>query len=448
MKIKATTRRRFLATGAGASLAFTFLPRRVLGAPDQPAPSEKLAIGCIGIGGQGGGVTRELSGFPNVQIAAFCDVQATHAAKMEKTYPGRPFYNDYRVMLEKEKGLDAVMVGTPDHWHAPISIAAMKRGLHVYVEKPMAHTAAEARRMAAVAAEGKLVTQMGNQGHGGEGLRLTKEWIDAGVIGAVKEVHVWSDRPGKFWDTQGRRRPTETPPVPEGLDWNLWLGPAAERPYHPDYCPRKWRGWLDFGCGALGDMMVHNADPAWYALDLGAPESAEAETAPRNPDTFPEWSIVTWRFAAKGGRGPVTVTWYDGGKLPPRPPGLEADRTLGDNGIYFTGDKGVILCGGWSGAPRLVPEARMKDFVMPAKTIPRSVGHRREWVDACLAGKPEDAKAGFWYSGPYTEALHVGVLAIRLGRRIAWDGAAMKAAGCPEADTIIRKPYRAGFELG
>ena len=234
MKTRTTTRRRFLATGAGALSAFTFLPRRVLGAPDQPAPSEQLAIGCIGIGGQGGGVTRELSGFPNVRIAAFCDVQKTHAAKMEKTYPGRPFYTDYREMLAKEKGLDAVMIGTPDHWHAPISIAAMKRGLHVYVEKPMAHTVEEARRMAAVAAETKTVTQMGNQGHGGEGLRLTKEWIDAGVIGAVKEVHVWSDRPGKFWDTQGRRRPTDTPPVPEGLDWNLWLGPAAERPFHPD----------------------------------------------------------------------------------------------------------------------------------------------------------------------------------------------------------------------
>jgi predicted dehydrogenase len=350
-------------------------------------------------------------------------------------------------MLEKEKGLDAVMVATPDHWHAPISIAAMKLGKHVYCEKPLAHTIEETRIMAKIAAEMKVVTQMGNTGHASEGLRLTKEWIDAGAIGAVKEVQVWSDRPGKFWDSQGMRRPTETPPVPATLDWNQWQGPAAERAYHPLYVPRKWRGWFDYGCGALGDMMVHNADPAWYALDLGAPEAVEAQTAETNPDSFPLWSIVTWHFAAKGNRGPVKLTWYDGGKQPAPPPGFSADRTIGDNGIIFLGDKGSIIAPGWCGTPRLVPESAMKSFVMPPRSIARSPGHRKEWVEACLAGKPEDAKANFAYAAPYTEALLVGVLPIRLGKRIEWDSAAMKATNAPEADTMIRKTYRQGFEL-
>ncbi len=441
------SRRHFVSASALSAFSFSVLPRHVLGAPGLPPPSGKLNVGCIGIGGQGGGVTKELASFANVTIAALCDVDEKHAAHTVKQYPGRPFYKDYRVMLEKEKGLDAVMIATPDHWHAPISIAAMRLGKHVYVEKPMAHTIEEARLMGKVAADMRVVTQMGNNGHGGEGLRLTKEWLDAGAIGAVKEVHVWSDRPGTFWNTQGRRRPADTPPVPPTLDWNLWQGPAPEHAYHPDYVPRKWRGWFDYGCGALGDMMVHNADPAWYALDLGAPDAVEAVTSETNPDSFPLWSIVTWHFSAKGKRGPVKLLWYDGGKQPSPPPGMESDRKLDDNGIYFVGDKGVLLCGGWSGAPRLVPESAMMTFVRPEKTIPRSSGHRKEWVEACFSGKPEDAKAGFWYSAPFTEALLVGVLPIRLGKRIEWDSAAMRAKNAPEADALIRKPYRKGFSL-
>ena len=447
MITQAVSRRGFMGAGATAALGFSLLPGNARGAPTGVPPSGKLNVGCIGIGGQGSGVTRELASFGNVSIAALCDVDAKYAARTIKEYPGRPVYNDYRVMLEKEKGLDAVMIATPDHWHAPISIAAMQLGKHVYVEKPMAHTIEEARLMGKVAADMKVVTQMGNNGHGGEGLRLTKEWIDAGAIGMVKEVHVWSDRPGTFWNTQGKRRPADRPPVPSTLDWNIWQGPAPEYPYHPDYAPRKWRGWYDYGCGALGDMMVHNADPAWYALDLGAPEAVEAVSSETNPDSFPLWSIVTWHFAAKGKRGPVKLIWYDGGKLPPPPPGMESDRKLGDNGIYFVGDKGVILCGGWSGTPRLVPESAMATFVRPAKTIPRSPGHRKEWVEACIAGKPEDAQAGFWYSATFTEALLVGVLPIRLGKRIEWDAIAMRAKNAPEADALIRKAYRTGFGL-
>ncbi|MBM3887718.1 MAG: Gfo/Idh/MocA family oxidoreductase [Verrucomicrobia bacterium] len=444
-------RRRFLQhaslTAAGVWLGGCATERTAFVRPRRLSPNDKLHIGCVGIGGQGGGVTAELATFSNVEIAALCDVDEKYAARTTKKYPGRPFYKDYRVMLEKEKGLDAVMVATPDHWHAPIALAAMQLGKHVYCEKPLAHTVEEARLMGRVARDAGVVTQMGNGGHGGEGIRLTKEWIDAGAIGKVREVHVWSDRPGKFWQTQGRRRPTDTPPAPAGLDWNLWLGPAAERPYHPDYMPRQWRGWIDFGCGALGDMAVHNADPAFYALDLGAPDWVEAETSPTNPDSFPVWSIITYHFPAKGRRGPVKMIWYDGGKMPPRPAELEADRKLEDNGIYFVGDKGVLMAGGWSGTPRLVPETKMQAFQRPPKTVPRSVGHRREWVEACIAGKPQDAKAGFWYSAPFTESLLVGLLPVLVGKRIEWNAAAMRATNAPEADAFIRKTYRRGFEL-
>jgi predicted dehydrogenase len=441
------SRRRFLSLGAIGAFGFHIVPRIVLGGPGQSAPSETLNIGCIGIGGQGGGVTRDLASLPNVNIAALCDVDENYAARTIKTYPGCPFYKDYRVMLEREKSLDAVMIATPDHWHAPISIAAMHLGKHVYCEKPLAHTIEEARLMGKVAAETKVVTQMGNNGHGGEGLRLIKEWIDAGAIGTVKEVHVWSDRPGKFWDSQGMRRPTESPPVPPTLDWNQWQGPAPQHDYHPVYMPRKWRGWFDYGCGALGDMMVHNADPAWFALDLGAPTAVEAVTSDTNSDSFPLWSIVTWHFAAKVHRGPIKLTWYDGGKQPPPPPGFDSASKLDDNGIYFVGDKGCLIAPGWSGVPRLVPDSLMKSFVPPAPTLARSPGHRKEWVDACIAGRPADAKAGFWYSAPFTESLLIGVLPIRLGKRIEWDASAMRAVNAPEADALIRKAYRKGFEL-
>jgi predicted dehydrogenase len=451
MNTQRIDRRTFLASAslatAGLWLGGCATPARRVVRPRVIPTNGKLHVGCIGIGGQGGGVTAELATFPNVEIAALCDVDQKYAANNIKKYPGRPLYTDYRVMLEKEPGLDAVMIGTPDHWHTPIALAAMQLGKHVYCEKPLAHTIEEARLMERVARETGVVTQMGNGGHGGEGLRLTKEWIDAGAIGAVKEVHVWSDRPGKFWQTQGRRRPTDTPPVPTTLDWNMWLGPAQVRSYHPDYVPRQWRGWIDFGCGALGDMAVHNADPAFYALGLGAPDWVEAETSETNPDSFPVWSIITYHFPAKGKRGPVKMIWYDGGKMPPPPPGIEADHKLEDNGIYFVGDKGVILAGGWSGTPRLVPETAMQQFARPPKSIPRSIGHRREWVEACIAGRPQDAQAGFWYSAPFTEALLVGLLPVRLGKRIEWNAAAMKATNAPEADVLIRKNYRHGFGL-
>jgi predicted dehydrogenase len=266
------------------------------------------------------------------------------------------------------------------------------------------------------------------------------------VIGTVREIHCWSDRPGTFWK-QDIDRPTETPPIPDELDWDLWLGAAPQRPYHPVYHPRAWRGWFDFGTGALGDMAIHNMDPAFYALDLGTPTAAQAKTSPLKKETYPAWQIITYEFAAQGDRPDVKIIWYDGGKKPPRPAGFAAGRELADNGIYFVGERGTILCGGWSGAPRLVPESLMKDFQPPPKTIPRSPGHRAEWIQACKDGKPEAAKAGFTYSGPFTEALLVGNLAVRLQKRIEWDGTKMQAINAHEAEPLIRKKYRPGFGI-
>ena len=438
------SRRRFLASAVTSTAAFHIVPRHVLGGADQKPPSEKLNIAGIGVGGQGRG---DLQRLQSENIVALCDVDAGYAARTFKAYPKAEVFKDYRVLLDKRKDIDAVVIATPDHMHAPITVAALRAGKHVYVEKPMAHSIEEARVMTQVAKETGRVTQMGNQGHGGEGLRLTREWIQAGAIGAVREVHCWSDRPGKFW-TQNIDRPTDTPPVPKTLEWNLWLGAAPERPYHPVYCPRAWRGWFDFGTGAMGDMAIHNMDPAFYALDLGAPVAASAQTSqPLKPESYPAWTIITYEFPARGARAAVRVFWYDGGKKPPRPAELEPDRELRDNGIYFVGEKGTILCGGWAGAPRLIPESRMKDFQRPAKTIPRSIGHHAEWVQACKDGRPEDAKAGFAYSGPYTEALLVGNLSLRLQKPIQWDAAAMKATNAPEADRLIAKSYRDGFGI-
>ncbi|MGD0091231.1 MAG: Gfo/Idh/MocA family oxidoreductase [Planctomycetota bacterium] len=438
-------RRDFLKGTAAAALAVHVVPRHVLGGEGQAAPSDKLNLAGVGVGGQGGGDLGDPA-LSSQNIVALCDVDAKSAEGTFKRFPKAEVFKDYRVMLEKCKGIDAVLVATPDHMHAPVSLACLRAGKHVYVEKPMCHSVEEARMMTKVAKETGLVTQMGNQGHGGEGLRATREWIQAGAIGTIKEAHCWSDRPGKWWP-QPVQRPTDTPPVPATLDWNLWLGGAPERPYHPAYCPRAWRAWFDFGNGAMGDMAVHNMDPAFYALDLDTPVATEAQSAPPQPETYPAWQIITYEFAAKGARPAVKLFWYDGGKQPVRPDEFDEGFKLGDNGIYFRGEKGVIFCEGWAGMPRLFPKTLRSGFQPPPKTIPRSIGHRAEWVKACKDHKPEDSKAGFAYSGPYVESLLIGNLAVRLQKRIEWDAANMKASNAPEADELIRKKYRAGFGI-
>jgi len=435
-------RRTFLRTAATAAVGFQIVPRYVLG-QGQPPPSERLNIAGIGIGGQGGGVLGEMKG---ENIVALCDVDWSKAGGTFNTFPKAERFKDYRVLLEQRKDIEAVMIATPDHMHAPITLAALRAGKHVYVEKPMAHTIEEARVMTKVAKETGLVTQMGNNGHAGEGLRQTREWIQAGAIGTVREVHGWSDRPGKWWK-QPALRPTDIMPVPATLDWDLWLGAAPERPYHRAYHPFAWRGWFDFGTGALGDMAVHNLDPAFYALDLPAPIAAEAQTSGLGKESYPAWQIITFEFAARGAQPAVKMFWHDGGKLPEKPADLADELDLADNGILFLGDKGTMFCGGWSGGPRLFPAKRRNEFQLPPKTIPRSIGHRAEWIQACKDKKPENAKAGFAYSGPFTESLLVGNLAVRLQKRIEWDAANMRAKNAPEAESLIRKNYRAGFGI-
>ncbi len=435
-------RRQFLKAAAFAAAGFQIVPRHVLGQGQVP-PSGRLNIAGIGVGGQGGGVLNDLK---SENIVALCDVDWGKAGHTFKAFPNAERFKDYRVMLEKRKDIDAVMIATPDHMHAPIALAALRAGMHAYVEKPMAHTIEEARLMTRVAKETGLVTQMGNNGHAGEGLRLTREWIQAGAIGQVREIHAWSDRPGKWWK-QPAERPAAAAPAPADLDWDLWLGAAPQRPYHPAYHPFAWRGWFDFGTGALGDMAVHNMDPAFYALDLEAPAAAECHSSPLGRETYPQWQVLIFEFAARAGRPALKMCWHDGGKMPPKPVDVADEIELPDNGICFIGDKGTMVGGGWSGAPRLFPAKRRQEFPLPPKTLARSPGHRVEWVQACKARKPEDAKAGFACSGPFTEALLVGNLAARLQKRIEWDAAAMRAPNAPEADQLIRKRYRAGFGI-
>ena len=444
-------RRKFLRITTTFSVGIQIVPRHVLGQGQTP-PSEKLNIAGVGIGSQGGGVLNEMK---SESIVSLCDVDWAKAAATFNVFPKLGRFKDYRVMLEKRKDIEGVMVATPDHMHAPITLAALRAGKHVYVEKPMAHSVEEARVMTTVAKESGLVTQMGNNGHAGEGLRLTREWIQAGAIGTVLEVHGWSDRPGKWWKQPAQRpaeampaqRPAEAMPVPADLDWDFWLGSAPPRLYHNAYHAFAWRGWFDFGTGALGDMAVHNLDPAFYALDLGAPIAAEAQTSGLGKETYAAWQVIIFEFASRTGQPGLKMVWHDGGKLPQAPAYVLEEADLLDNGILFLGEKGTMVCPGWSGAPRLYPASRRKEFQLPPRTIPRSIGHRAEWIQACKDKRAEDAKAGFAYSGPFTEALLVGNLAVRLQKRIEWDSANLRAKNAPEAEALVRKKYRSGFGI-
>ena len=447
------TRRTFLGATAAAA-AFTLVPRAALGGPRRIPPSEKMNIAGIGVGGMG---ASNLKNLETENIVALCDVDHGYAAKTFKRYPNARTYKDYRVLLDKQKDIDGVLVATPDHTHAVISMAAMKAGKHVYCQKPLTRTVREARLLTEAARKHKVVTQMGNQGHGGEGLRATAEYVRAGAIGTIKEVHVWSDRPINWWP-QGYDRPAYTDPVPKHLDWNLWLGPAPECPFVDKwrdgpakgkavYHPANWRGWWDFGAGALGDMACHNMDPAFYVLDLGAPTSVKAECPESRPLTFPEWSVIEWAFPAKGDRPAVRVFWHDGGKQPPRPEELEADRKMEDNGCLFIGDKGKMMGGGWAGFCRILPESKMKETPAPPKTLPRSIGHYQEWVEAARGAKIVPG-SNFDYSGPMTEAILLGNIALRYpGKTLQWDAAKMAFTNNAEATKLVHYEYRKGWTL-
>ena len=410
----------------------------VLGIPAlvraQPA-GQKLGLGFIGVGGRGADNLKALAG---ENIVALCDVNANALAAAGPQFPNAKTYKDFRKLLE-QKDVEAVVVSTPDHTHAVAAITAIRAGKHVYCEKPLAHSIHECRMLAQAARDHKVATQMGNAGHAADGYRDLVEWIQAGVVGPVGEVHAWTDRP--LWP-QGIARRADTAPIPAFLDWDLWLGPAPERPYNPCYQPGTWRGWWDFGTGALGDMGCHILDAAFWALNLGQPASVEAEGSDANPETAPKWSIVRYNFPARGALAALKLTWYDGGKLPPPP---LADLVPGQkNGCLLVGEKGRIFIG-IGEAPRLVPEAAMKDFKAPNRTLPRSIGHYKEWVEACKGGQP--AAANFDYAGSFSEMVLLGNVALRAAKKIEWDAPNMKVTNVPEADKFIRREYRKGWTL-
>ncbi len=454
MKKPLPTRRRFLAASATATFGFQFFRGHLFGAE---APSNKLNLAAIGVGAKGQG-TANLKACAGENIVALCDVDADYAAPTFARYPSAKTYVDYRVMLEKQKDIDAVIIATPDHTHAVITLATLAAGKHVYCQKPLTHTVREARTITEAARRAKVQTQMGNQGHSSESIRLLKEWLAAGVIGAVREVHAWTDRPvgGDPWSNFAvQAQSKDTPPVPATLDWDLWLGPVAHRPYHPDYHPLKWRAWLDFGTGPLGDMGCHIIDPAFWALDLGAPTTVEATTTHWEKDvssqTFPRASIVRYKFPARGARPPVALTWYDGRLQPPMPADLEPGRKLPGSGALIIGDKGTLLHGSHgAGGLRLLPESRMKDLVRPEKTLPRVVGsHEADWLRACKAGPGAPPPCStFEYGGALTETVLLGVLAMRLpNQRLTWDSANLQFSNNPAADALLHTPYRDGWSL-
>jgi predicted dehydrogenase len=431
-------------------------------APIRSAPGtatnagDPLRVAIVGAGGRGMDNLDAVAASSGASIVALCDCDERQAAKAFERFPSAARFSDWRRLMDRERDFDAVLVSTPDHNHAIVAIAAMRRGKHVYCEKPLAHSIFEAREMARVARESRVVTQMGTQGHAYEGTRRAVEALRAGAIGDVRELHVWTDRPAGWWP-QGVLRPTERQPVPAGLDWDVWLGPAPERPYNPAYVPFKWRGFWDFGTGAIGDMGIHNLDTAYWGLELGAVVSArikDCSPAPNDPamrETAPLWSILEVTFAGRAGKPPLTMTWYDGGKLPPADLFHGEKLITRDGGSLVVGSKGTLFTRTWHGGQNdkdmflLLPRKQFEGVASPAPTLPRTASHHQEWVDACRGqGR---TLSEFGYASSLTEALLVGNLALRTGKAIEWDSAAMRATNSPDADRFIRPEFRAGWIL-
>jgi predicted dehydrogenase len=438
------SRREFISTGALAATAFTIVPRFVLGGSGYQAPSDKLNIACVGVGGMG---RNDVKGVSTENIVALCDADWTRAAETFADFPKAKKYSDFRVMLEKEKDIDAITVTTPDHNHAVIAMAAMKMGIHAYVQKPLTATIYEARKLAEAAKKYKLVTQMGNQGHASEGARLINEWIWDGAIGDVTEVHTWTNRP--IWP-QGIGRPEELPAIPPTLNWDVWQGPAAEQPYHPAYLPFTWRGWLDYGTGAVGDMGAHIIDHPFWALKLGSPKSVQASSTKLNDETYPLATIITYDFPERDNMPPVRLKWFDGRILPPRPEDLEPGRKMGDGGggVIFYGTKGKLMCSTYGSNPRLIPESRMKTYERPEKSIPRSPGIREEWIDAIKNGKT--TTSNFGYASQLTEMMLLGNIAVQMSPKnvvLNWDGPNMRVTNLEEANNLVHREYRKGWSL-
>jgi predicted dehydrogenase len=440
------TRREFMGAAAAAAAftlapqrgaGFTFIPRHVLGGRRFISPSEKLNVACIGVGGMGGSDVRQMS---TENIIALCDVDWKHAAGTFKRVPYAKKYRDFRRMLDKEgKNIDAVTVSTPDNTHAVAAMMAIKMGKHVYCQKPLAHDVYEVRQLTEAARKYKVMTQMGIQIHAEDSVKLVVEIIKSGLIGKVRKVDIFSN---KNWG--GGTRPKEAEPVPETLDWDLWLGPAPWRPYHSTYLPGDWRRWWDFGTGTLGDMGCHIIDPAFWALDLEYPISVEAHPSEFNDETYPEATAVRWEFPERGEQPPVTVTWYDGANRPFLPRELEPSRKLPDQGGLYYGEKGTIMAP-HMGGPRLIPDSKMRGFKAPEPFLGRGIDHYQEWIRACKGGpKPS---ANFDYSGPLSETILLGNVAARAGQKLFWNGPNFKVTNMPEAEKYLKREYREGWRL-
>jgi predicted dehydrogenase len=460
-----STRRRFIQGSlAGAAWLASGAAPQALRAAEQSVPSRRkvsandtLNVAAVGAGGRGADDIHDLMETGAVNMVALCDCDDRRASDTFQKFPKARRFRDWRKMFDELKDFDAVMCATPDHNHAIVSVAAMQLGKPVYCEKPLAHSVWEARRMAQVAAEKNLPTQMGTQGHAFEGSRRAVEIVRSGAIGEVRELHCWTDRPAGMWP-QGIRRPSDTPPVPEGLDWDVWLGPAPKRPYNPVYVPFKWRGFWDFGTGGIGDMGIHNLDTAFWALELTATAKVKVRDCsphyddPAFKDTCPAWCIIDMEFPARGEKPPVKMTWYDGGKVPPKELFQGEPIPEHDGGSLVIGSKGTLFTRTWHGGENkddmfvLLPRKQFRDHPAPAQTLPRVRSHHQEWVDACRGnGKP---LSNFGYASVLTETLLLGNVALRTGgKTLDWDAKAMKARGCPEADPFIKPEFRKGWTI-
>jgi predicted dehydrogenase len=427
--------------------------------------NEKLNIAIVGVGGMGRGHVND-GEVKKENVVALCDIDDRNLyAAATQVYPNAEKFNDFRVMFDKmSNGIDAVICATPDHCHAVVTAAALRLGKHAYTQKPLTHTIYEAHVLSELAAKNpKVATQMGNQGHSNEGARRVVEVVRSGALGRVREVHAWTDRP--IWP-QGIDRPSATPPIPHHVHWDLWLGPMAERPYSPAYHPFAWRGWWDFGTGALGDMACHVADTAFWALDLRHPTSIESKCEGIKPETGPKWSIITYEFPARGDLPPVKFTWYDGRKYPPielaekygiKMRKLREGKKRGDkdayetvtgyedNGSLLIGEKGAALLDTYGANYKLLPEKDFEGFTPPEKTLKRSPGHMRDWIEAAKTGT--QPCSNFDYASALTGMVLLGNLSLRAGKRIEWDGPNMRATNASECEEMIKPPYRKGWSL-
>lgn len=445
-KDRRVSRREFVRAASLAAGAFTIMPRQVLARGGNTPPSGKLNVAGIGVGSQGFNDLQALA--PDCNIVALCDVDTRSAAPAFKYFSSAKQFVDYRKMFdEMDKEIDAVMVATPDHNHAVAAMAAIERGKHVYCEKPLAHSIGEIRRLMQAAQKHKVVTQLGNQGHSYGSIRTFCEWIWAGAIGEVHTIHAGCNFINSGINELPQLR--DRPPVPDGLDWDRWLGPAEARPYSPVYLPSVWRHWVPFGTGTVGDWCCHVVDPVFWALDLGAPATIQAQVKDydfkKMPDTYPKGDIITYEFAAKGKRGPVTLKWFSGQKKIPRPPELEADEKDIGIGAVVMGTKGTIVYGSHgAGQVRLIPEKAMDAYKKPAETIPRVRNHQWDWLQAIRNGTR--AGSDFSYGGPLTEIALLGIIAIKMaGTKLQWDAAGMRFPNCSEAEQFIDPPYRKGW---